>query len=349
MVAALRAQRGLLLTNVQLPSRRSREVDGVLITPDAVLTIEAKGTGLAGLLSVQPNGPWRIGGTVADFPSGPNPTSQARQQAQISAGLLAEAGVRTPRIRAIVAIDGDVQLAGGFSRVIDDVAVTACAQLPAAVRRLETDADAAGTITAADARRIAGVLGIGEAELPDLDALIAAGFPASHRYGATSPTPSAEPPDTKTPAGEPPVRRIVAGVALLAVLAAGVLWWRHDTRDAAARSQLTAGYTRVAEQVAARCGTSAGAPTAMHITAQGDVSVREAVGRIDCPTSRLPAAKGKALLTELGYPHAAIDADGDVSSEGETVRVVLQRDAGDDAHLVIATTFRVCVRKAGCA
>jgi hypothetical protein len=188
---------GLALMGVVLPGRGGREIDALVVRPDRVVTIEAKGTGLSGPVTIPANGPWLIGGQEADFAGGPNPLNQTRVQAQRLRGLCNEAGVRVGFIPAIAVVVGAVELephdvAGGVSATDLD-------HLDKALDRL----GAGRRLTRADVRRFLALLDLGTGTPGDAD-LDNAGFPrddGSIPEPATAPPPQqyAPPPRYATP------------------------------------------------------------------------------------------------------------------------------------------------------
>jgi hypothetical protein len=76
----LRNLPGVLLLNLMPPIKKSVEIDGLLIRPDGVRTIEVKYSYLSGALVPNANGDWKVNGAVQEQLG--NPTAQARRQMQ---------------------------------------------------------------------------------------------------------------------------------------------------------------------------------------------------------------------------------------------------------------------------
>jgi hypothetical protein len=104
---------GILVLNaiVNGAHGRVRELDGVIITPTGVFSVEVKGTQLTGTVSTDANRAWTIGGTEADFygsgPDSSNPLRQARTGAQALAALLRDQKVEAGFVASVVAIAGN--------------------------------------------------------------------------------------------------------------------------------------------------------------------------------------------------------------------------------------------------
>lgn len=189
MVAGMRDLPGLLLVNALVTTgRRTREIDGIWIHPDGVAAVEAKGTGLAGELVAATNGPWRIGGSVADFASGPNPLMQARTAAQTLRTSLTEDEVHAGFIPAVVAVAGNgVTLA---STLVGDMAVCLVdelTQLPHLLAGTGARVDNSphsptARVGVEDARAILRSLDLAPGDIPTTDELTGEGFCDQDRF-----------------------------------------------------------------------------------------------------------------------------------------------------------------------
>ena len=101
---------GVAFANLHVSSHnRTREIDWLIVTPNAVATIEVKGTRLVGELITDANQPWTIGGQKADFAGGPNPVSQTRVAAATTRGHLNVTNTAHDHyVNAITVVTGDV-------------------------------------------------------------------------------------------------------------------------------------------------------------------------------------------------------------------------------------------------
>src|SRR5919107_4402051 len=121
---------GLVLVNYRLPGM---EVDGLVIAPDRVCCIEAKGIkDQRGELVPRLNGPWTVGDEPVQFAGGAsNPGVQARKQAQQLKRYLVDHGLSRYFIPSIVAVDGP-EISCPPTSVGTDQVVTELARLPEA-------------------------------------------------------------------------------------------------------------------------------------------------------------------------------------------------------------------------
>jgi hypothetical protein len=178
MVASMRDLPGVLLVNPLVTTgRRTREIDGVWLRPDGVVAIEVKGTGQTGAVEVHQNGPWRIGGAVADFPSGPNPLLQARTGAQTLKRTLTERGVDVGFIPAVLAVAGT-----GLSCVpqtVGDLVVLTTDDLPTLPTQLRSVPIGSDEVLA-----VLSALDLAEQDMPDCEELAGEGFAAGSQAPA---------------------------------------------------------------------------------------------------------------------------------------------------------------------
>jgi len=119
---------GVALQGVSVARGRTvREIDAVVLTPDGLVVIEAKGTAMRGQLASSLNSDWTIDGAAADFYGGPNPLAQTRKAAQVLRQSLESVGVASGFITAVVAVSGPVRtsphlLGDTWVSHVDDVA-----------------------------------------------------------------------------------------------------------------------------------------------------------------------------------------------------------------------------------
>ena len=163
------APAGIALVGVRVPGRSGREIDVLVVTPDGVSTIEAKGTGLSGQVTTSDNGDWLVGGQVADFAGSTNPISQAQAQAQRLRDLCRRNDLEVGYIQAYIVVVGAVTCAP--TRLSGSV-------FASDVERLVESLDQARhrPLPRADVRRLLALLDLGN-RTPGDDALDAAGFP----------------------------------------------------------------------------------------------------------------------------------------------------------------------------
>ncbi|MGY1886055.1 nuclease-related domain-containing protein [Blastococcus sp. SYSU DS0753] len=100
---------------------RTRELDGIAITPHRITVIEGKATQMKGHLIPALNGPWTIGGEPADFAGDKNPYVQARQAAQLLKAAAVDARVPSlPFIHFGVAVAGEGFWTAGYEVKLGD-------------------------------------------------------------------------------------------------------------------------------------------------------------------------------------------------------------------------------------
>lgn len=187
MVEELDGAPGWLVVNMVVTSsnRRQREVDGILLTPGGVITIEAKASPRqAGPLVCSVNDEWTIGGEVADLAGKSNPFLQARTASQQVSGVLADAGMKHLRVPGAVYVAGNARLEGGPCD-LGAVVVATTGTLRDAVETklaksglLNPSAYPAGVpvLSAEEALQVADLLGFPQQGRPSVEELLEEGF-----------------------------------------------------------------------------------------------------------------------------------------------------------------------------
>lgn len=179
---------GVLVGNpkVPVPGGQSCETDALLITPYGVLVVEAKGfkrdAPASGVLEVPFNGPWSIGGHLAEFYGHKEaPSVQARQAAQRFVGYLRETIATRQFISAIVSVSAkDASMPGG-PVALGDVTVALDQDLPRAVEMAFSARRRPSPVSLDEAWRILNALGLSSSLMPTREAVAAEGFGVAGR------------------------------------------------------------------------------------------------------------------------------------------------------------------------
>lgn len=170
---ALASMPGVFVANVKIPldNGRTREVDGIVLSPTGIFVIEAKGfkanTPASGPLEVPFNGPWSIGGLTAEFHGGDDtPATQARKSAQTLAGFLRRETTVKQFVSAAVSITAPEATMAKGPVLVGDVAVCLDHDLPRGLSMLRQE-----RLTALDAVRILDALRLAPSIVPTREAI----------------------------------------------------------------------------------------------------------------------------------------------------------------------------------
>lgn len=182
-------QPGIAWTNLIVPGRRHRELDGLLVLAGGLVVVEVKGTDEAGTIQPRVNGPWEItapDGTARPitFAGARNPDRQCGENAKILASFLEQVGIDAGFVSCLVFVDGPsahcpaAEIPGGFA--CDESGLTQC------LERLAREASRRpgfGEISITTIGAVAGALGI---TLGDSERLEASAFTESWGDGTTA-------------------------------------------------------------------------------------------------------------------------------------------------------------------
>lgn len=166
---ALDAVPGVFLANAKIPlgGGRTREVDGIAITTTGIVVVEAKGfkkgSPSSGELQIPFNGPWEIGGQVADFHGGDLPSTQARKSAQTLAGHLRKTTRSTQFVSAAVSLTAREATMAQGPALVGDVVVSLDRDLPRALAMLRPS-----RVTASEVLDVIKALQVSPRLVPDL-------------------------------------------------------------------------------------------------------------------------------------------------------------------------------------
>lgn len=221
-IAHQRATDGIALVNFVVggggPRKPGREVDAIIIRPGGIVCVEVKATGAVGELDSPANDAWSIGGIAHPFSSrAKSPAAQADQAAKILATALGSGPWPKYYVTPAVAIHGSVTIPERV-RWVGTVGVATVEHFGLLAQQSQGK-----RIQARHVGPILSRLGVGKANIPDVDALIAMGFAegteqhqAPERQHAAkretpdnAPKPSQGPPkpDTPTDGDQEPTRR----------------------------------------------------------------------------------------------------------------------------------------------
>jgi len=161
---------GVLLLNLKPPVPRTREIDGVLICPHGVFTMEVKHSWRTGTLLPNANSAWKVDGQPE--PQLGNPTDQARVQAQVIGPLLRGAVGAVGYVRALVLVTGDVTLDSAAPKTLP---IEVCTHATVAAVVEQGSRTRSELLSSGDVNLLFGALGLHQSA-PTLSELTAEGF-----------------------------------------------------------------------------------------------------------------------------------------------------------------------------